>query len=210
MNIGCLVDGCDRKHKGRGLCELHLQRHRRTGTTDSPVKTLEQRFWSKVDRRDADECWPWSGATNDFGYGVIRPAGRRNGPNLKAHRVSAELAGMDVAGRVVRHRCDNPPCVNPRHLVPGTQAQNAVDMAERDRSVHGSRNPNARLTEGDVAAIKALVAEGITHRAIAVLYDVSRPTVTYIAQGKTWQRVEPAARDLIACVVEAITGELAA
>lgn len=34
---------------------------------------------------------------------------------------------------MVRHSCDNPPCCNPAHLLVGTAAQNAQDMAERGR-----------------------------------------------------------------------------
>jgi hypothetical protein len=170
------------------------------------MRPLADRFWEKVNRRGPTECWPWTAATNEHGYGVMNP-GRHSGPTIKAHRVSAELAGMDIAGRAVLHSCDNPPCVNPAHLRPGTLADNGADMAARDRSMHGSRNPNSRLTEPEVAVIKRLVLEGIEHRVIAARFDVSRATVSYIAEGKTWRRVPPAARDLVATVVAAITGE---
>lgn len=173
------------------------------------ASTLPARFWAKVDRRTPEECWLWTGAVSQSGYGVINP-GRHSGPPVKAHRVSAELAGMDVAGRMVLHSCDTPRCVNPDHLRPGVAAENSADMASRDRSVHGSRNPNARLVEGEAAVIKLLLSEGIGHREIAERFGVSRPTVTYIATGKTWRRTPPAARDLIAAVATAITGEVAA
>lgn len=167
------------------------------------MRSLEDRFWEKVDRRGPDECWEWTAATNDHGYGVIHPGGRRNGPTLKAHRVSASLAGMKIDGLQVRHSCDNPPCVNPAHLLPGTNADNVADMMARERQVRGSRNGNATLDERRVFAIKDALALGWKHREIAALFTVSRPTVTLIANGKTWKHVTPpAARDLGHAVAE--------
>lgn len=205
----CTVTGCGRKHKGRGLCDMHLQRLRRTGTTASPIRSLAERFWDKVDRRGPDECWPWTGATKEGGYGVMRPEGRRSGPTVKAHRVSAQLAGMDIEGRVVRHRCDNPPCVNPAHLEPGDQQQNVDDMVERGRQARGSRRSNV-LTERDVERIHEMRAAGMLMREIAAELSCSRPTVSLILSGKTWTHVTPptppAARDLIAAVAESLGG----
>lgn len=173
------------------------------------MKTLAERFWAKVDTSAGPSaCWPWTAATNERGYGVLHPAGRRNGPTVKAHRVSAELAGIDIADRFVLHACDNPACVNPAHLRVGDHDENMRDMSGRDRSNHGSRNPNARLTEEKVGYIKALLAAGYQHKEIAQAFGVSRPTISYIAEGKTWRRVDavtpPAARDLMAAVVEVL------
>lgn len=87
----CTIPGCGRKHKGHGLCNMHLIRQRNTGTTDSFVRSQEERFWDKVDQRGPDECWEWTGALTSTGYGALRPAGQRCGPVVKAHRYSAEL-----------------------------------------------------------------------------------------------------------------------
>lgn len=76
-------------------------------------------------------CIEYAGARNANGYGVLpKPV---NGSRL-AHRAAlAEALGRPVVG-VVRHACDNPPCVNPKHLLEGTQKENMRDASERGRT----------------------------------------------------------------------------
>jgi len=186
----CSVEGCSRQHKGRGLCERHLQRLKRTVTTEErPEQTLADRFWSKVDKRGPDDCWLWTAAVNEHGYGVMRPQGQRSGPTVKAHRVSLMLAGVNVEGLLIRHACDNPPCVNPTHLSVGTHADNSADMVSRERQARGSRNGTSKLTEKQVAEIRARAAQGDLHRAIAADYGISRSRVTMLVNGKGWAHV---------------------
>lgn len=197
MTNGCSIDDCDRPHKGHGLCNMHLTRQRKHGTTESPIRSQEERFWEKVNKDgpvpkghpDLGPCWVWTAATNDHGYGVLRPTGYRSGPPIKAHRYSAELSGMDIAGRHVLHSCDNPPCVNPSHLRPGNDAANMQDALERDRIPLGSRRANARFTEAEVVDIKTMLANGVMHKDIALRYGVNRATITMINTGKTWRHV---------------------
>ncbi|QXN74975.1 HNH endonuclease [Gordonia phage Posh] len=191
----CSLPDCARPHRRNNLCDMHDRRMKRTGTTDSPVKSLAERFWAKVDkggpviRPELGKCWVWTGATKAGGYGVIRPSSQRSGPPAKAHRVSAELAGMDIAGRFVLHACDNPPCVNPAHLRVGHHLDNVDDMVSRDRHVRGSRNGNTHLTESDVAEIRRRAAAGELHRIVAADYGVSRSRVTTIVSRRSWRHV---------------------
>jgi hypothetical protein len=76
-------------------------------------------FWSKVDVRGPEECWPWQkGMTK--GYGVVYQDDR-------AHRVAYRLAvGPIPEGLVLDHLCRNPPCCNPAHLEPVTLAENTL------------------------------------------------------------------------------------
>lgn len=185
----CVIAYCGRRHKGWGLCDKHLSRIKRTGTTDEWTRSLADRFWSKVDRQGPSDCWVWTGARNEHGYGVMRPEGQRSGPTIKAHRVSLSLVGVDIDGVVVRHSCDNPPCVNPAHLSTGTKADNSADMVARGRSPRGSRSGASKLTERQVAEIRARHASGELHRVLAADYGVSRVTITHIVNGKTWRHV---------------------
>lgn len=90
------------------------------------------RFLAKAPSGAPDECWEWTGEVNSRGYGRFTTWSGDVRTRHLAHRVAAHLAGLDVAG-LVRHRCDNPPCCNPGHLLPGTQSDNMRDAVERER-----------------------------------------------------------------------------
>lgn len=72
------------------------------------------------------------------GYGVLHV----NARSYLAHRLAYEASRDEwiPPGQVVRHRCDNPPCVNPDHLELGTQRDNVNDTKARGRlNLHQSR-----------------------------------------------------------------------
>lgn len=122
-----------------------LARGRIASPANAPRKTpgavevdLPTRFWAKVDRRGSDECWPWTAALDDKGYGRIRWQGRMH----IAPRVAYRLSCGDPGGLHVLHACDNPICVNPAHLSAGTQSQNMRDCAARRRlNVQRAKGP---------------------------------------------------------------------
>lgn len=186
----CVVEDCGRPHRRNGLCDMHDGRKKRTGTTEAPARqTPEGRFWAKVIRRAPNECWPWTAAVNEHGYGVFNPDGRHSGSTIKAHRFALSIAGVDVTSRVVRHSCDNRKCVNPAHLSLGTPADNSSDMVSRERQARGSRNGRGKLTEQQVAEIRTRAASGELHRILAADYGVSRPTISRVVTRKGWRHV---------------------
>lgn len=92
------------------------------------VIPLEIRFWEKVNK--TDNCWNWTGAINNKGYGRINIDGK----SQLAHRVSFEIANGKIDDKMkVLHSCDNSFCVNPKHLWLGTQKDNLIDMAKKGR-----------------------------------------------------------------------------
>lgn len=92
-------------------------------------------LWERVDwdEDEPDRCWEWQRACNAKGYAVMSWV-RPGWPHLVHTFVYQEVVGPIPDGNVVRHTCDNPPCVNPRHLVLGTHADNQGDMVARGRS----------------------------------------------------------------------------
>lgn len=153
-----------------------------------PLKTLEDRFWSKVARGAEEECWLWIGATQVNGYGYLGATLGR--PQLKAHRLSYELnKGPITEGMLVCHRCDNPPCVNPAHLFLGTKADNSADMVEKGRSPNrnGLRNPHVKVTAEQVVEIRRLGEEGLTQQSIGARFGISQVQAGKIIKGKAWK-----------------------
>lgn len=98
------------------------------------MRTLRERFWEKVDK--SGNCWEWTAALHDMGYGVINIGGRV----VRAHRLSFEWEfGPIPPGTYICHRCDNRKCVNPAHLFVGKQLDNMRDMVSKGRYYHWMR-----------------------------------------------------------------------
>lgn len=150
---------------------------------------IEERFWSKADTSGGpDSCWEWQDHRVRAGYGAVRV-----GDKIKrAHRVAYELAyGPIPAGHYVCHRCDNPPCVNPRHLFAGTPAENSQDRESKGRRkpARGSRSGMAKLTETDVVDILRRLQSGEKQKPIAAIYGVDFTLISMIKRGKIWRHV---------------------
>jgi len=126
------------------------------------------------------QCWPWFGPIDQGGYGMMngRPTGRTT---VRAHRFSYEHhIGPIPPGAVVRHTCDNPNCVNPEHLLIGTQLDNIRDRVARGRT---RTNNVCKLTALQIAEVRSLAADGVFQRTIAAQYGVSQRTICKIVNG---------------------------
>lgn len=190
--VTCLVENCSNSVKSKGLCNKHYLRQWKYGSTDvihvdmsrrSPPNTsLARRFWSLVQVAGEDECWPWLGTTCK-GYGKITHERK----TLWAHRVSFELT-YNIEPLTVLHSCDNPTCVNPGHLIDGTQLLNIEDSIEKGRAriTHrsGEHSYQSKVTWREVIEIRESSASLAT---LAALYGLSKSSVWAIRKGKTWK-----------------------
>ena len=97
-----------------------------TAAAPGVLAELEARYWAKVEFGDWLDCWVWTAATTNHGYGNFYVGGgRANATNKKAHVVAYELlVGPVPPGLELDHLCRNPPCVNPAHLEAVTHAEN--------------------------------------------------------------------------------------
>ena len=129
--------------------------------------------------RSEGACVPWGGKVDEYGH-----------PTNKEHRrlLAAKLGRKLAKGEVARHTCDNPGCVNPDHIIAGTQLDNIRDREERNRTARGERIPWARLTDGQAENIAALNGV-ISAQELANVYGVSRKTVHDIWAGRRWNSV---------------------
>ena len=138
-------------------------------------------FWSRVKKRGKNECWGWDGAHDKDGYPVFH----RTIGWYKAHRVACFLAHGD-AGKMTCHTCNNPGCVNPKHLYPGTGKDNARDRDKIPHGIHGERQHLAVLTNAQVLKIVSLKALGTASKDIAKELGVRRRLVYRVCGGECW------------------------
>ena len=141
------------------------------------------RFWEKSVIRDG--CWGWKGTIN-----CGRPKLMVNGVSKLASRVSWEIHyGKIPTGICVCHSCDNPLCVNPRHLFLGTIKDNTQDMYRkgRNKNVKGEEHGRSILTEKQVRWI--LKQKSISKIEIAKKFGVARTTISRIVRRKNWRWV---------------------
>ena len=139
-----------------------------------PVR--KARFEAKF--RVTPGCWIWEGCKTHQGYGHFRSGKTRN--PMKAHRFSYELyVGPVPEGLIILHKCDNPSCVNPDHLFPGTQAENSADRNFKGRQAKGEQNGKTKLTDEQVREMKRLRESGVSKEDVAQQFGVSTRTVWY-------------------------------
>ena len=80
-----------------------------------------------------EQCLLYAGGKSSNGYGVRWYKGKSQAAHRLAYVEHHGLTLEDIAGKVVRHRCDNPGCVLPAHLELGSAADNSQDMVSRGR-----------------------------------------------------------------------------
>jgi hypothetical protein len=191
VRLVCKVDGCEKKSHGIGLCQQHYHRFKIFGdfnVKEKPRGTPIERFWKFVEKSNG--CWSWNGNKSN-GYGRFAVGAKKEGYFL-AHRFSWELHNNAKIpdGMFVMHKCDNPECTNPDHLMLGTPKENTQDMIAKGRKITvapvGAGNGKSVLNEEKVRFIRS---SDLSHAALARLLDVSTGCVRGVRIGRTWSHV---------------------
>ena len=135
-----------------------------------------ERLESRVERVTESGCWLWTWRIGTRGYGRTSIDGK----HIEAHRLAAMLAGNDVRGKHVCHRCDVRSCVNPAHLFIGTHADNMRDCASK------GRRPPSHLRASDIDFIRN---GPLGRRQLARKFSLSPSYIGRIRSGKVNPRV---------------------
>lgn len=124
------------------------------------------------------DCLEWAGATYRNGYAKF-PKNTRIASELGHRAVFMMVQGY--LPQTVMHTCDNPKCINPQHLLPGTPKLNNQDRVLKKRDLH-----LRRLTENQVLDIRKALAAGESASAIGNRFSVSKQSILAIKHRRTW------------------------
>lgn len=193
----CTAPKCTDKHEAKGFCKKHYARYRIRGHIEptrrqSTATSLADKVAENTPKGLTDsECWEWSGNREKSGYGNLYHEGK----TLKAHRVAYMVAnGCELPSSVlVRHGCDNPPCVNPSHLGQGSHQDNWDDMDRRGRVAGpitaGEGHFKAVLNSTQVLSIRDKSSHGQSLGSLASEFSMSKSAIQQIVNRKTWRHI---------------------
>ena len=141
-----------------------------------------------------DNCIDHGQKGTPAGYGSLELHKRATSAHRVAYMKKHGLTHSDIAGQVVRHKCDNPRCVNPDHLELGTYKENTADMDKRGRAKRpikkGADANKAVLTDAQVIEMRQLWNSGVLYlKDIAARFGVGISTVRSAVSGKNWKHI---------------------
>lgn len=156
-------------------------------TTTTEDMTMESNVKSIA---TADSCVEHSRKERGPGYGYEQ----HNGKQVLSHRLAYckrhDIPLRDIDGMVVRHKCDNPKCINPDHLEIGTQKENMRDMDRRGRRPRGEKIGNAKLDASQIDQIRREYiprSKSANQYVLSVKYGISQGQVSMIVNGIRWR-----------------------
>ncbi len=139
---------------------------------------------------ERSDCLIWTGSKNTQGYGKLIVKGKMILAHRFAYCVAVGLTLKEIEDLVIRHRCDNPSCINPTHLETGTPMDNVMDRVARGRSASGECNGHSKLTAEQVEEIIATYIPRHPEfggTALGKKFGVRQTTISKIILGKRWK-----------------------
>ena len=144
----------------------------------SYFKKVKHKFLSAINK--TDYCWIYTKSKNRNGYGQFYIHGK----NYETHKIAYMLLkGPIPHGKIVRHICDNPICVNPEHLILGTHYDNSIDSVKRNRQ--GCQKLNEEAVKVIKWMLKYKYYYGLAAK-LARLHGVTRHTINDIKHNRSW------------------------
>lgn len=129
-------------------------------------------------------CWICVSHKPNGGYARIR----YNGEQILLHRFIYEYFNKKLRkNQVVRHKCDNKLCINPSHLISGTNLDNIKDRQKRNRQARGEKIGNSKLTSKDIKYIKRSTKNGLQ---LSKELNVSHSTIYRVKNNQTWRHIK--------------------
>jgi hypothetical protein len=142
-----------------------------------------------VDEGPNKGCWTFNAANDRDGY----PYYNFNKKTTRAHRFSYIISNYDKEEKIniIRHTCNNPWCVNPNHLVNGSQQENINDKIKDNRQAKGSKTGTSKITEEQLISVldKILSGEITKTKQIVTILNISHTNIIDILHGKIWTHV---------------------
>lgn len=151
-----------------------------------PLRAL---FYRRIKHRGRNACWLWpKNQLNAVGYGQL--ALRRKGKRVRilAHCLSYELHINPIPdGLQVMHLCDAKRCVNPHHLITGTQLENEAGKVLRGRSNRGEDRWCATLTNAQAQELLNQFRKGVSVSQLSHKFCVTYWVAYSIAKRLRWK-----------------------
>jgi len=179
------------------------------------MKTLKDRFMAHVNQLGPNECWLWLAYKDNRGRGYFTRAGKTGYAAQAAYDL---FVGPRQPGLEVCHNCNNPSCVNPKHLRLDTHKSNMEDMVKvgkswagdnnpsrkypekvprganhhwyHNQNQYGADNPNAKLSQTTVDAIRQMYEAGAGgYIKLGQIFGINPWTIRDVVKQRRWGRV---------------------
>ena len=157
---------------------------------------------------DTDKCIEYDGSLSEDGYGLIQSYFNGKKIHMLTHRISYQIYNNYnlTSEELVCHHCDNPKCINPRHLFKGTQNDNVQDKVRKGRQAKGNKHgryidgrcsdhkihhiaKHGSLEEYQVLKIRELKNKGEKLLSISKILSIPYQTIKDISCGRTYKNI---------------------
>lgn len=203
-------------HGRRGAKNTEVSK-KAVSIANTKFDSLKEHLLDKTEIKTDNECWLYIGTQDKDGYGQLKHKGKQ----FRTHRIAYEIyIGPIPDGMFICHHCDNPPCVNPKHLFLGTPKDNLMDASKKGRlfprpktkkkmsiAKTGSKNSFynkkhliktkralslacGKLTTEQVNEIRKLSKSGISGKYLAELFCISQGAISLIVNNKTYRFIK--------------------